>query len=90
MYAIEQKSVDLVETILKCVPRDRVKEVVKMQAFDGSSCLKIAEGLKGTFDVEVWNRLWNMLQSAATGSHTRYQSAQPIFIGQHQSAQIQV
>ncbi|WAR05194.1 NFKI1-like protein [Mya arenaria] len=44
MYAIEQKNVDLVDTILKCVPKDKVKNVVKTQAFDGSSCIKIAEG----------------------------------------------
>ncbi|XP_052255628.1 uncharacterized protein LOC127861248 [Dreissena polymorpha] len=77
MYAIEQKSVELVETVLKCVPKDRVRNVVRMQAMDGSTCLKIAEGLKGSFDMEIWNRLWNMLQSASNGSAARYQSPIP-------------
>lgn len=77
MYAIEQKNPQLVETILKCVDPDKVKNVVKTQAFDGSSCIKIAEGLKGSFDVEIWNKLWNYLQSAANGSITRHQFQAP-------------
>lgn len=72
MYAIEQRSVVLVDTILKTVEPDKVKNVVKTQAFDGSSCLKIAESLKGSFEIEIWNKLWNSLQSAASGSMSRH------------------
>ena len=77
MYAIEKKNHELVETILKCVDSDKVRNVVKTQAFDGSSCIKIAEGLKGSFDVEIWNKLWNSLQSAANGSSARYHFQSP-------------
>lgn len=72
MYAIEQKSLTLVETILRTVEPDKVKNVVKTQAFDGSSCLKIAESLKSSFDVNIWNKLWNSLQSAASGQISRF------------------
>ncbi|XP_045209596.2 uncharacterized protein LOC123561357 isoform X2 [Mercenaria mercenaria] len=77
MYAIEQKNLALVDTILRTVDPDKVKNVVKTQAFDGSSCLKIAEGLKGSIEVEIWNKLWNGLQSAANGSMARYQYSVP-------------
>ena len=42
MYAIEQKNLALVDTILRSVHPDKVKNVVKTQAFDGSSCLSNA------------------------------------------------
>lgn len=73
MYAIEQKNHELVETILRCVDPGKVKNVVKTQAFDGSSCLKIAEGLKNNFDNAIYNKLWNDLHSAANGSMPRCQ-----------------
>ncbi|KAL4228870.1 B-cell lymphoma 3 protein [Mactra antiquata] len=73
MYAIEKKSPELVDTILASVGPDKVKNVVKTQAFDGSSCLKIAEGLRGSFEIEIWNKLWNNLHTAASGATSRMQ-----------------
>jgi hypothetical protein len=78
MYAIEQKNLELVDTILRSVHPDKVKNVVKTQAFDGSTCLKLAESLKGSIEVEIWNRLWNSLQSAANGSMARYHMSPPV------------
>ena len=68
MYAIEQRDLLLVETILECIDPSKMRNVVRTQAFDGSSCLKIAEGLKDNYNIQAWNKLWNSLQSAASGS----------------------
>ena len=68
MYAIEQRDLLLVETILSCIEPSKMRNVVRTQAFDGSSCLKIAEGLKDSYNVQAWNKLWNSLQSAASGT----------------------
>lgn len=80
MYAIEKHSNELVDTILATVHPDKVKNVVKTQAFDGSTCLKIAEGLKDSFEINIWNKLWNSLQTAASGAMSRMQfQPQPVY-----------
>lgn len=71
MYAIEQCCPDLVETILTTVEPANIRNVVRTQAFDGSSCLKIAEGLRCRYNSQIWNRLWNSLHSAASGTMSR-------------------
>ena len=73
MYAIEHRNLALVETILSTVEPSKVRSVVKRQAFDGSSCMKIAEGIKRDFNDFEWNRLWDSLQRAVSGDVPRLQ-----------------
>ena len=73
MYAIEHRNISLVETILGAVDHSKVRNVVKTQAFDGSSCLKIAEGIKRDFNDFEFNRLWDILQGAISGNVSRIQ-----------------
>ena len=73
MYAIEHRNLSLVETILNAVEPCKVKSVVKRQAFDGSSCLKIAEGIKRDFNDCEWNCLWDILQRAISSDVSRSQ-----------------
>ena len=74
MYAIEHRNISLVETILLSVEPSKVRNVVKTQAFDGSSCLKIAEGIKKDFNGFEFNRLWDILQGAISGNVSRVQA----------------
>lgn len=73
MYSIEHRSIALVETILSAVEPSKMRNVVKTQAFDGSSCLKIAEGIKKDFNGHEFNRLWDILQGAVSGTISRIQ-----------------
>ena len=73
MYAIEHRDISLVETILSAVEPSKLRNLVKTQAFDGSSCLKIAEGIKKDFNTCEFNRLWDILQGAVSGNFSRVQ-----------------
>ncbi|KAK3581727.1 hypothetical protein CHS0354_015495 [Potamilus streckersoni] len=63
MYAIERKDFSLVECIVAEVKQPKLRNLVKTQAFDGTTCLKLAEGIQKDFDTLTWNKLWNLLQN---------------------------
>lgn len=67
MYAIEKKDYNLVESVLRLFEPSKLKNIVKSATFDGSSCIKIAEGLKNDFQPETWKKLWSLLNSACNG-----------------------
>ena len=62
MYAIVCKHISLVETILSVVEPSNIRNLVTTQAFDGSSCLKIAEETKKYFNTCDFTRLCDILQ----------------------------
>ncbi|KAL3887323.1 hypothetical protein ACJMK2_027265 [Sinanodonta woodiana] len=69
MIAIEKKDFSLVECIIAEVKQPKLRNLVKTQAFDGTTCLKLAEGIQKDFDTVTWNKLWNLLQNCVnTGS----------------------
>ncbi|KAK3106923.1 hypothetical protein FSP39_003072 [Pinctada imbricata] len=67
MYAIERRDYNLVESMLRLFDHSKLRSIIQSQTFDGSSCLKIAEGLKGEYKSEDWHKLWNLLNSAYQG-----------------------
>lgn len=67
MYAIEKKDYNLVESVLRLFEPSKLKNIVKSATFDGSSCIKIAEGLKNDFQPDTWKKLWSLLNSAYNG-----------------------
>ncbi|XP_048777459.2 NF-kappa-B inhibitor zeta-like isoform X2 [Ostrea edulis] len=67
MYAIEKKDYNLVESVLRLFEPSKLKNIVKSATFDGSSCIKIAEGLKNDYQPDMWKKLWSLLNSAYNG-----------------------
>ncbi|KAL5020108.1 hypothetical protein ScPMuIL_003000 [Solemya velum] len=65
MYAIETKDYDLVETMIKLFEPSKLRHIIKSQTFDGCTCLKITEGLKGSFEKNTWEKLWKLLYTSA-------------------------
>ena len=71
MYAIEKRDYILIEKMLRLFDPKKLRNVIKSQTFDGSNCLKIAEGRKSEFNPQDWQRLWDLLNKACTGELPR-------------------
>ncbi|XP_060078245.1 uncharacterized protein LOC132557742 [Ylistrum balloti] len=72
MYAIEKRDTPLVERMLSMFePGEKLRNLIKFQTLDGSTCIKIAEGLKFEFQPENWQRLLNTLNAALNGDPPR-------------------
>ncbi|OWF40053.1 uncharacterized protein LOC110464266 [Mizuhopecten yessoensis] len=68
MYAIEKRDIALVERMLNMFDSGaKLRNIIKSQTFDGSTCIKIAEGLKAEFQPDIWQRLINTLNAALNG-----------------------
>ncbi|CAC5387552.1 unnamed protein product [Mytilus coruscus] len=71
MYAIEKRDCILIEKMLRLFDPKKLRNVIKSSTFDGSNCLKIAEGRKSEFNPQEWQRLWDLLNKACTGELPR-------------------
>lgn len=71
MYAIEKRDCMLIERMLRLFDPKKLRNVVKSQTFDGSNCLRIAEGRKSEFNPQDWQKLWDLLNKACTGELPR-------------------
>ncbi|XP_033757941.1 uncharacterized protein LOC117340283 [Pecten maximus] len=72
MYAIEKRDTALVERMLSMFESgEKLRNIIKFQTLDGSTCIKIAEGLKADFQPENWQRLLNTLNAALNGDPPR-------------------
>ncbi|XP_069115493.1 uncharacterized protein [Argopecten irradians] len=72
MYAIEKRDTALVERMLSMFESgEKLRNIIKFQTLDGSTCIKIAEGLKADFQPDNWQRLLNTLNAALNGDPPR-------------------
>ncbi|XP_059165766.1 uncharacterized protein LOC131948250 isoform X2 [Physella acuta] len=62
MYALESRDIDLIEKTFQLVDPSKLGSYLKTQAFDGSTCLKIAESLKQSLSPVDQQRLNNCLK----------------------------
>lgn len=57
MYAFESRDIVLIEHIVALISPDRLRTYLKTQAFDSSTCHRIAENLQRSLDPESRHRL---------------------------------
>ncbi|BFZ13717.1 hypothetical protein BsWGS_16757 [Bradybaena similaris] len=62
MYALESRDLDLIESTFQLVEPQKLPAFLKTQAFDSSSCYRIAESFKATLDQTGQQRLVNCLR----------------------------